>query len=52
MPWPWFALAIVGCIVSWLLALRWCRHPLAADPAFARLTRFGRRPADNAAQNR
>jgi O-antigen/teichoic acid export membrane protein len=52
MPWPWFALAIASCIVSWLLALRWCRHPLAADPAFARLTRFGRRPADNAAQNR
>lgn len=48
----WFALAILGCCASWLLALIWCRHPLAADPVFARLTRFLRRPADNAAQDR
>lgn len=52
LPTPWFALAIVSCCLSWLLALSWCRHPLASDPAFARLTRFWRRPADNAAQNR
>jgi len=49
---PWFVLAILGCCVSWLLALGGCRHPLAADPAFARLTRFWRRPADNAGQDR
>jgi lipopolysaccharide exporter len=42
MPWPGFALAIVGCILGWLLALSWCRHPLASDPAFARLTCFWR----------
>jgi len=52
LPAAWFALAILGCCVSWLLALSWCRHPLAADPAFARLTRFGRRRADNAALDR
>lgn len=44
MPWWRFALAIVACLGSWLLALGWCRHPLAADPAFARLTRRWRRP--------
>lgn len=49
LPLSWFALAILSCCVSWLLALAWCRHPLAADPVFARLTRFGRRTADNAA---
>ncbi|WP_457447960.1 lipopolysaccharide biosynthesis protein [Roseateles sp. P5_E4] len=49
MPILWFVLAILSCCVSWLLALGWCRHPLAADPAFARLTRFWRRAADNAA---
>ncbi len=49
LPIPWFVLAILSCCVSWLLALAWCRHPLAADPAFARLTRFWRRSADNAA---
>ncbi|MFG6486097.1 lipopolysaccharide biosynthesis protein [Roseateles sp. BYS78W] len=43
MAWSGFGLAIVSCIVSWLLALSWCRHPLAADPAFARLTGFWRR---------
>jgi len=48
LPWAWFALAIVSCIVCWLLALKWCRHPLAADPAFAKLTRFGRRRAVDA----
>ncbi|WP_457427318.1 lipopolysaccharide biosynthesis protein [Roseateles sp. P5_E7] len=52
MPWPWFALAILSCIISWLVALTWCRHPLAADPAFSRLTRFGRRRADNTVQDR
>ena len=51
MAWPGFALAIVSCIASWLLALSWCRHPLAADPAFARLTaRFRRRRPDNPPQ--
>jgi O-antigen/teichoic acid export membrane protein len=49
MPIPWFVLAILSCCLSWLLALAWCRHPLATDPAFARLTRFWRRSADNAA---
>jgi lipopolysaccharide exporter len=49
MPIPWFVLAILSCCVAWLLGLVWCRHPLAADPAFARLTRFWRRAADNAA---
>lgn len=52
MPIPWFTLAIACCCVSWLLALSWCRHPLAADPAFATLTRFWRRRADNGTQNR
>lgn len=52
LPWPWFVLAIASCIVSWLLALSWLRHPLAADPAFARLTRFMRRRPDGAAQDR
>lgn len=42
LPMPWFLLAILSCCVSWLLAMSWCRHPLAADPAFARLTRFWR----------
>ncbi|MDY0747252.1 lipopolysaccharide biosynthesis protein [Paucibacter sp. R3-3] len=51
LPAAWFALAIVSCCVSWLFALSLCRHPLAADPVFAKLTRFWRRPADNAAQN-
>jgi lipopolysaccharide exporter len=51
MAWPGFALAIVSCIAFWLLALSWCRHPLAADPAFARLTaRFLRRRPDNPPQ--
>ncbi|MDR7271155.1 O-antigen/teichoic acid export membrane protein [Pelomonas saccharophila] len=49
LPIPWFVLAILSCCLSWLLALAWCRHPLAADPVFARLTRFWRRSADNAA---
>jgi lipopolysaccharide exporter len=49
LPALWFALAILSCCVTWLLALSWCRHPLAADPAFARLTRFWRRRTDNAA---
>ena len=40
---PWFLLAIVSCCVSWRLAVVWCRHPLALDPAFARLTRWWRR---------
>lgn len=44
MPWWRFALAIGACIASWLLALICCRHPLAADPAFARLTRRWHRP--------
>lgn len=50
MPWPGFALAIVSCVGTWLLALSWCRHPLASDPAFARLTRFLRRRPDNPPQ--
>lgn len=51
MAWPGFALAIAGCIAAWLLALSWCRHPLAADPAFVRLTRFRqRRRPDNPPQ--
>lgn len=49
----WFMLAIVSCCVTWLLALRWCRHPLAEDPAFKRIMRFPRRAtADNPPQNR
>lgn len=53
LPLPWFLLAILSCCVSWLLALSWCRHPLAEDPAFARLTRLWRRgTADNPPQNR
>lgn len=49
---PWFLLAILSCCISWLLALRGCRHPLAADPAFVRVTRFWRRgTADNPTQN-
>lgn len=48
LPLPWFLLAIASCCLSWLLALSWCRHPLAEDPAFARLTRlWRRRTADN-----
>lgn len=49
LPMPWFVLSIVTCCVSWLVALAWSQHPLAADPAFARLTRFWRRSADDAA---
>lgn len=55
LPIPWFVLAILSCCVSWLLGLSWFRHPLAADPAFAKLTRvmrWRRRPADNAAQDK
>ena len=47
LPASWFALAILACCLAWLLALVACRHPLAADPVFVRLTR--RRQADNAA---
>lgn len=39
----WFGVAIGGVCLTWLFALRWCRHPLALDPAFARLTHFWRR---------
>lgn len=49
LPALWFALAILSCCASWLLALSWCHHPLASDPAFASLTRFWRRRVDNAA---
>ena len=50
MAWPGFVLAIVGCMLSWLLALSWCRHPLAADPVFVKLTRFLPRRPDNPPQ--
>lgn len=48
-PVAWFLAAILSCCVSWVLALTLCRHPLAADPAYVRMTRFWRRPTDNAA---
>lgn len=47
MAWHGFLLAIVSCIGCWVLALVCCQHPLAADPAFARLARFWRRGRDN-----
>ena len=45
--WILFSAAIMSCIVAWLLALAICRHPIAADPAFQRLTRGWLRPRDN-----
>jgi len=36
LPLPVLLLAALACIVSWLLALVWLRHPLAQDPAFRR----------------
>ena len=46
MAWSSFALAIVLGCASWIAALKVCRHPLAADPAFARLMNVWRR-SDN-----
>lgn len=39
LPWTWFALAICLCMVSWVVAVVACCHPLAADPAFKKIMR-------------
>lgn len=44
-----FGLAILSCMLGWLLALVFCRHPMADDPAFIRLTGGRLRRRDNAA---
>jgi O-antigen/teichoic acid export membrane protein len=44
-----FGAAIASCCVIWLLALAFCRHPMAADPAFIRVTRGWLQPRDNVA---
>lgn len=50
MPVGWFVLAGASCVISWFFALSVCRHPMAADPAFRRVTRGWFDPRDDSAK--